>query len=1095
MRLLKIEIEGITSLKEKTIIDFEHDLESEDLFGITGPTGSGKSTILNSIAIALFYKSHKDLNPEDFVSLGAKRGKISLDFEMNGDKYTSKWECALYGVRGGRLKDPKPIKEFYKNGESLDLKKITPEMVIGLDEDQFQKTVIINQGKFSDFITSSFKDRKILLEKIYTSENITGFPSYLNKEISKLNDQKALYESTLKGGLPITEEQFKDNIEREKAISYELVTLEKQFSYLEVLNQNLKEIVENASKINKSKIDLDKANQQLEIATKELIEKEAKSKSADNAYTKYESLLKKELPEIEKGELLQNEINQCKKQIENKEHKNKQNDTHFKNEVEKIEKIKIEINKLQEKLETSKEGVTKILDSEEITKAESSIQKITVQLNQLENIKHQISETNNKLVESKEKGLKLKKEEESLVSKLNIKDSDIETVIECKNKELESYETNLTKLRLDIEKSKEYFEKIEANLIEINTLESKIADIQISKSEISKKLEFCLKEIELINKEISINENIIAINRCIEVAEENEKCPVCDNTDLSNLHNISSKIGNIDSLQEKLEILSQDKIRLHTEIKEIELKTNRAKQDLEKHKKEIKDFHSTISTIADSYLIKTDSRDEIPSLLNTELSKKRQKIESHKSDINTLRNSKSELMLVRQKTQSERDQYISHKNEVEKYETALSSTKKEHEEEKLNLQKTTGLEFKSIDITKMIIDSSRKLQKLFELIENNEKLLSNHQEQRNRIKSQIKDIESEIRDSKEELKNKSSQLVNIQTKYKTVDFKSLKDSKQKKLKEFQVEKDSAMKELHTAQMKKGELNTKIEWKEENINDLGNHVLRYLNNLQNRPDLNSPTKELEEIDQKIQKISLHETAHFEEWEIENINGFYDDVVQYHYQSIKEKTAELKEEAVEIRTINKTYKSKVDEFNKIAQEIAKIDQKLVTKLKVKDVIGRDEFTRYAISMIEEQLILMANTELEKLCDGRYILFQQEKNKTKGPEFFIKDLWRSSSERPLQSLSGGETFMVSLAMALGLAEMSRGQTEIDTFFIDEGFGTLDQDSLEEVLNILMSIRSRGKQIGIISHVKELTDRLPIRIQLQKNQLGESQVEISTI
>ncbi|MCO4794271.1 MAG: hypothetical protein KC493_11185, partial [Bacteriovoracaceae bacterium] len=64
----------------------------------------------------------------------------------------------------------------------------------------------------------------------------------------------------------------------------------------------------------------------------------------------------------------------------------------------------------------------------------------------------------------------------------------------------------------------------------------------------------------------------------------------------------------------------------------------------------------------------------------------------------------------------------------------------------------------------------------------------------------------------------------------------------------------------------------------------------------------------------------------------------------------------------------------------------------------------------------------------------------------------------------------------------------------FIDEGFGTLDQDSLEEVLNILMSIRSRGKQIGIISHVKELTDRLPIRIQLQKDQMGESHLEFSS-
>jgi len=80
----------------------------------------------------------------------------------------------------------------------------------------------------------------------------------------------------------------------------------------------------------------------------------------------------------------------------------------------------------------------------------------------------------------------------------------------------------------------------------------------------------------------------------------------------------------------------------------------------------------------------------------------------------------------------------------------------------------------------------------------------------------------------------------------------------------------------------------------------------------------------------------------------------------------------------------------------------------------------------------------------------------------------------------------------MALSLAEMSRGETEINSFFIDEGFGSLDQDSLEEVIETLSHIRARGKQIGIISHVKELTQRIDVNIDLIKNQHGESHIQV---
>ena len=158
-----------------------------------------------------------------------------------------------------------------------------------------------------------------------------------------------------------------------------------------------------------------------------------------------------------------------------------------------------------------------------------------------------------------------------------------------------------------------------------------------------------------------------------------------------------------------------------------------------------------------------------------------------------------------------------------------------------------------------------------------------------------------------------------------------------------------------------------------------------------------------------------------------------------------------------------------------------------------LGKDDFGRFAASLIEQQLIQLCNKEMEALCEARYEILQLERNKTNGPEFFVIDHWREAQLRNISTLSGGETFLVSLAMALGLAEMTRGKVEIESFFIDEGFGTLDEDSIEEVLNILLTIRSRGKQIGIISHITSLTDRIPVRICLEKDQWGESTLNIS--
>lgn len=162
------------------------------------------------------------------------------------------------------------------------------------------------------------------------------------------------------------------------------------------------------------------------------------------------------------------------------------------------------------------------------------------------------------------------------------------------------------------------------------------------------------------------------------------------------------------------------------------------------------------------------------------------------------------------------------------------------------------------------------------------------------------------------------------------------------------------------------------------------------------------------------------------------------------------------------------------------------------RILDVLGQDDMRTFVLSLVEAALIQQTNFELEKLCSGRYEIQHNAKKGKLVPEFWVIDRWRDGLLRKVTTLSGGETFMVSLAMALALAEMARGRADIDCFFIDEGFGTLDEDSLEDVMEMLQQVRSRGKQIGLITHVKALSQRLPINLKVTKDARGNSSVGV---
>ena len=151
-----------------------------------------------------------------------------------------------------------------------------------------------------------------------------------------------------------------------------------------------------------------------------------------------------------------------------------------------------------------------------------------------------------------------------------------------------------------------------------------------------------------------------------------------------------------------------------------------------------------------------------------------------------------------------------------------------------------------------------------------------------------------------------------------------------------------------------------------------------------------------------------------------------------------------------------------------------------------IGNNKLRNFALQRTFDRLIHLTNQQLERVTD-RYTLKVESMK-----DMVVLDKWNANEERPVETLSGGESFLTSLSLALALSEMSRGRTQLNSLFLDEGFGTLDSETLDLAITALEGLQMQGHSIFLISHIGELTRRIPVRIAVQKMGNGSSQVRV---
>lgn len=174
--------------------------------------------------------------------------------------------------------------------------------------------------------------------------------------------------------------------------------------------------------------------------------------------------------------------------------------------------------------------------------------------------------------------------------------------------------------------------------------------------------------------------------------------------------------------------------------------------------------------------------------------------------------------------------------------------------------------------------------------------------------------------------------------------------------------------------------------------------------------------------------------------------------------------------------------IEKATKLRDERGKLEERHSRYAVLATELRRDKFQAYLLAHAQADLAAQASVTIGQITAERYRLNYHDN------EYFVTDTWFDDYERSVKTLSGGETFIVSLALALALSDVIAGSNRLEALFLDEGFGTLDPTMLDSVSEALMRLSAEGRMVGVITHVEALTDRLPLRLRVDKSEGGST-------
>lgn len=1123
MKIEKVVIQNLNSIEEAEIDFSEGVLSKEPLFLICGDTGSGKSTILDAISLALYDKASRYENvmnkeqtengesdtkdTSNILRKGKYDGKAEVYFSIKNTHYIATWsvhktKTNKYSNTNRRKLEvvDSDLRTVISNNITEVNKKI--EKLIGLTYEQFIRSVMLAQGEFNTFLVSKKSQQSEILEmltgtEIYSeiSEAIVNKKSianqekknaellYNNQKINILSDDECAElenkKNTIESAIPQKEKELQiintyiNWFNKNNQLQNECVRFKLQY------DNSLQQILSDEYKERKSLIEDYFKTAEIRDKLKDLKNHETELTNTNQQFVEDEKMFSNILFSLNKVKenktSLQNSLFELSEWIEN--HRNNE---FIYNNIDYIislfDELTILINSINnkncelQKVEVSKNNILLQLKSisESIENIKNEKKSVDDKLNNLLE-KFDSKEYENSLLKQQElnekKRLSLERINKlNLIKSLLVQYLDLYKNIENENKELDDLKL-LLKNKTD----------------ELSSLKSKFDE----------------KDLEFQKQKNMVEEWAVELRKKLK---EGDTCPVCG----SRQHYFKSE-----------EIVNTLFLSLESEWNTLKIEYENAKDSLNK-------TESQMNMMSKNLVLNKHRLDFLFSDLNDKcdgkpvfevekidanINKHEQLILSYDVEIQLITEKIQRLSLI--KKEIDETQSINKKIENKLKDFEKNYTDKQSEYQQIEIlfatNKTTVIGLNNqLEEKRKSIDNNLKQDDWFSAWNLNPKDFI----------TKLKNTSSKWNSNINLFKNIESQILNLDNiiiqsdKFISMILDTYPFKTDSLIVGQGVENEDIIPSLSAVLEK---IRERIEKKKslcDKIEILNNSITNFINTNENinYDRLVSISKILD-----IQSI-INTNNKLEEDVLKSKNALMikeEELATHHnsedkpaeeidFNTLNQKLFLLKDEIKsdennlsEIKfklDSNKQNVSKLSSYKKDLEEKDRIYHLWEQLAKAIGVSSNNNFRDVAQAYTMGILLDRANYYLKQLS-SRYLLT----NYPDSLAIMVRDMEMGGELRTASSLSGGETFLVSLSLALGLTSLNDIHFNIDMLFIDEGFGTLDSESLDMVMNTLENLHNLGKKVGIISHVDALKERIPAQIQLVRNGKSSSRVVVT--
>ena len=1134
MKFLQLEILNLASLDKQggEVINFEEGALGEStIFSIVGPTGSGKSTLLDAICLALYNrapryprkKGDKNQNIEIFgaadasesnrlaptdsrniLTRGKKEGYSKLTFlANNGSIYRAEWHVRFQRVRYENAKTA--LYKITRNGEEISEETADwnelPN-IIGLDYDQFLRTVLIAQGSFANFLTAKENERYELLEKLIGCEE-----TYTNiaTEIKKAKDQATDAYNQMAASV----EAVKQNLLNDE----ELAQLQEEIDRLEKAEKELDSQLQAISKDLQWFEENDKQIKQISICQTDM------EQAADAIKEMQAQILRLQLHDevqpavnqLQEVERQTQSIHEQEENIQKAEGNIKSQESAIYESEKTLASLKEAVSKAQEQLE---KALPVIAEARALkTKMDAAMpnlkeKKETLELAQKENQTAQkdVEENARNIqkweAETEKANLALKATQEEIAKQKQVLHEATQAAEQAweteRNKtagqnieELQNSKTVADRKLQDVQQAIKVVAHLDTATTEKQKNEERILALGKRNAEIDEALGKLT--IEALTQEALTLRNAytLMVSEKWEIHRANltegKPCPLCGSTthpyhtDNRQFEEVTTELSQLLKVKEDLLKLQQiQEKNLSGERKQNDGEVQTLQKQQEKLSGEIASYEEEWKALIAQYPKIPKAEAELKSLLPI-YENKAKDASSKLSLFNKIQKEIERLTQLKDKAVKDEAAYESKASTIQNKAQENTSTcvTKLAEQKALTINLISQQKSKEEAYGKALLAWNSAKKEMEEWQEKYKQILNGEEpdaaEQR---LTAAKDEATKAADKQNENINKlKAELANSKGSHQTMlsQNKTMKENLQTKEKELDLWIE--------------EYNKQLEEKSIEPPFIDRNTIREM--LHSAEDWNAIRREKDEKEKAVASTTaLYQSAekahqqHLEHQPAQSRDALL--AIQQEYQERSQRNELI---AANARMLNhqealKQLGDKAEALNLVTQE--KDDWTAIT-----DAIGADGKTLRKIAQCYTLsfLIAHANQEIRKF-NSRYEL-QQVKHSL---GIRVIDHDRADDIRDTTSLSGGETFIVSLGLALGLSALSSRNISFENLFIDEGFGTLDPDTLATVIDSLAMLQSsQGKKVGVISHTDTMSERITTQIRIIKNgNSGSSHIEI---